>query len=149
MERDDIALLLHKYWKAETTVAEEKIIKKHFEDQELESAGEGRDLFIAISEYQKVKGKAVHFEVLPQKRVPWLMDKSYLMKAAAIFLLISLLAVFRTNYNHKQEAKETAEISRKVEADLLTMSKMLNKGYEGLNQSNEMMTSIKKLKSKI
>lgn len=143
MERDEIESLLDRYWKAETTVEEEKIIKKYFAQQEGAHAEE-QSFFTAVSEYQNLKGE----NVIIEKKAGWFFNNgSYLMKAASILIIGILCTVSGIKYNQHLEDEKTAAMCRNVEDQLQTVSKVLNAGYADLDQSAQVISNIKKSKN--
>lgn len=140
MERDEMELLLDKYWKAETTVEEEKIIKRYFAEQKGVHAEE-QSFFTAVSEYQNLKGE----NVIVEKKAGW--NWSYLMKAASILITGILCTVSGLKYKQHLEDEKTAQMCRNIEVQLQAVSKVLNAGYADLDQSAQIMGNIKKSKN--
>lgn len=164
---DNIKLLLDKYWKAETTIQEERQIKAYFEEQggkavpgdaemlneitmpvEVTAPGQEESIFAAIRESQNIKGKQVYFTSQAKVLRRNFFTASMIRKVAAILVMSLTIGILWTkqHIDTENEAAQQAEIQLHMETELMTVSKMLNDGYSGLNQSTQNMVNITKSK---
>ncbi|ETZ20899.1 hypothetical protein [Pedobacter sp. V48] len=147
MEKDKMMLLLEKYWRAETTIEEERLIKRHFATQELNDERSGdENWFEAIKDFKSIENNEVYITEIRPKSGGQLVSLSALLKVAATIVLIAGMAFFGLTYNNKLQAKRDLALQQKAEAGLFSISKALNHGYNGLNEATESMSNIKSLK---
>lgn len=137
MEKDRIALLLEKYWNAETTIEEEKLIKQHFSGQVTVEANQREvgEWFTDVANYKSIVpeerdfvykiGKTPLINILPD----------FLLKIAATVLLVTSITLAVLYYNWMVQIKQALAIRKKAESSLLFISKELNQGYSSFNQS--------------
>ncbi len=137
MEKDRIALLLEKYWNAETTVEEEKLIKQYFSGQDTFEANqrEVAEWFTDVADYKSIVPEEMDFARKIGKTPLIKILPNFLLKIAAIVLLVTSLTLAVLYYNWMVQVKETIAIRKKAESSLLFISKELNKGYSSFNQS--------------
>lgn len=128
MEKDNIKQLLAKYWEAETTLAEEALLKQYFAhgdaDQELAKAWFG-----AINDFGTV-------ENTPTVKLG---PTYFFLKIAATVVLVSAMALLAISYNHKKQEAQDIALRQKAEASLYAIGEELNQGYQNLNQTAELM----------
>ncbi len=115
--------LKQKYWEGNTSVEEERLLKKHFNKQ---TPSGMEDLFFAELEKQKSKNSTTSFSI-PQNKTKILWQLS---SAAATIIVLIALAIGFNKYNYNNEyivnnPNEAYEISRQA---LLLVSSNLNKG---------------------
>ena len=90
MEKDKITLLLEKYWGAETTIEEEKLIKQYFETQELNDEPiEDISWFEAIKDFKSIEPDQIHFTDTQSKGNSKIVKLNLPLKIAAIVVLTS------------------------------------------------------------
>jgi len=147
MEKDKMMFLLEKYWKAETTIEEERLIKQHFATQELNvELSEDESWFEAIKDFKAIENNEVHFTEIRPKTGAKVINFSALLKVAATIVLIVGMAFLGLTFNNKLQAKRDLALQQKAEDSLFSISKALNHGYNGLNEAAESMSNIKSLK---
>jgi len=159
MKKDQIAALLNKYWRCETTVAEEQELRRFFAEEELpEELQQYAPLFSYIAEEhaprlsrgfdRRLEESLRHAGATPlrQQRIP---RRAMLMRVAASFLLIvglgvSLFFITRQQNNphftergdeDTQVLEQATEALEKL-ADALLMSEEASR--ETLRQINEL-----------
>lgn len=144
MEKDKMMLLLEKYWRAETTIEEERLIKRHFATQELnDEFSEEESWFEAIKDFKTIENNEVHFTEIRPKTGTKVIKLSALLKVAATIVLIAGMVFLGLTFNNKLQAKRDLALQQKAEASLFSISKALNHGYNGLNEATESMSNIK------
>jgi hypothetical protein len=125
MELTSIERLLEKYLNAETTIAEEKILKQYFSGSNVAPhLEEYQSLFsyFAVSKKEQLK-KPIQLKT--QKR-----NWKWLSVAASIVLLISVY----TGYNDYQEQKEAEKVYAQTVGHLEFLAQNLNKGNVAIAQ---------------
>jgi hypothetical protein len=144
MKRERIAALLEKYWQAETTVEEERILAEYFRSPDVPPEWEShRELFSFFSQEAQVRpGKDLEEKIMqhirPRLHLPWW------AAAAVIILLLGLLPLLQPEtirdippvgqkafamadtYDDPQQALAA------VQKALFTVSKKMNKGLHPL-----------------
>ncbi|NRF37717.1 hypothetical protein [Pedobacter foliorum] len=144
MEKDKMMLLLEKYWRAETTIEEERLIKQHFATQELnDGLSEDETWFEAIKDFKAIENNEVQFTETKPKTGAKVIHLSALLKVAATIVLIAGITFLGLTVNHKLQAKRDLALQQKAEASLFSISKALNHGYNSLNEATESMSNIK------
>jgi hypothetical protein len=147
MEKDKMMLLLEKYWRAGTTIEEERLIKQHFATQELnEELLEDEYWFEAIKDFKAIENNEVHSTEIGPKTRAKVINLRALLKVAATIVLIAGMVFLGLTFNNKLQAKRDLALQQKAEASLFSISKALNHGYNGLNEAAESMSNIKSLK---
>ncbi|MCF0063209.1 hypothetical protein MUK70_10480 [Dyadobacter chenwenxiniae] len=135
MEKDKIEILLKKYWQAETTIEEEKLIKAFLSTQEANEAFTAdKHWFGAIKDASNTGHGEVHFTVdqsssktLPLRYPIW-------FKIAATVIIVSGLTWAGVNYNQRVQYQNEALARKRAESSLMTMSNALNEAYQHLNK---------------
>ena len=146
MEKDKTALLLEKYWRAETTIEEEKLIKQHFETQKLnDELIEDDKWFEAIKDFNSIEPNQVHFTDTQFKGNNKIIKLNLLLKIAASVALVFGMTFLGFNYNQKLQAEKDLALQQKAEASLISISKTLNQGYESFEKSAKFITKDKSL----
>ncbi len=146
MEKDKTALLLEKYWRAETTVEEEKLIKQYFETQELnDELIEDDKWFEAIKDFNSIEPNQVHFTDTQFKGNNKIVKLNLLLKIAASVAIVFGMTFLGINYNQKLQAEKDLALQQKAEASLISISKTLNQGYESFEKSAKFITKDKSL----
>ena len=141
MEKDKLEILLEKYWKAETTLAEEKLIKaylsKHAADQ---SQTADKDWFAAIQDFSEIGHDEVHFTIEKNNKRFVMPGYPVWLKIAAVTVLVSGLSWLGIAYNQKLNTqRETEALARRAaEESLMSMSNALNQAYQHLNEPAEL-----------
>lgn len=144
MEKDKMMLLLEKYWRAETTIEEERLIKQHFATLELnDELLEDESWFEAIKDFKAIENNEVHATEIGPKTRANVIHLRVLLKVAATIVLIAGMAFLGLTFNNKLQAKRDLALQQKAEASLFSISKALNHGYNGLNEATELMSNIK------
>jgi hypothetical protein len=136
MEQERIAQLLEKYWQAETTVEEEKMLAEYFRGTDLPSEWEPyREIFSWYEEEKQVKpGEGLEKRIMEQLRPRPRLHGAWWAAAAVIIvgLGVSLLvreappAGVKDTYNDPQQALAA------VQKALLVASRNMNKGLRPL-----------------
>ncbi len=124
MELSKIEKLLEKYFEAETSLAEEALLKEYFSQEDIPPhLVPYRDLFVYFNQSStEVAEKEI---VLPQRNhlLQWL------SVAAALILMVSVYSVYQKNQREKQEARLAyIETTRALNM----ISQNLNKGNRAI-----------------
>ena len=129
MEKERIAGLLEKYWQADTTVEEEKILAEYFRGPDIPPEWEPyRDIFTFYEEERQIKMPSGIVIPRPVHRMAW-------WAAAAVIILGLGLSLFfreapppgmKDTYDDPQQALAA------VQKALFTASKKINKGLRPL-----------------
>lgn len=128
-EMDD---LLEKYWKGETSVAEERLIKAHF--------AKARDLsptaqyFKSIDQQKQVKAEGVS----------WKRKSNYTRFSAAATIVVGLLVAFLTIENNPKKTQYVVEIDDPQEAYEITRNALMMISG-GLNEGKQYSEELKKI----
>lgn len=141
MEKDKLEMLLEKYWKAETTLAEEKLIKAYLSKQAPDqSHSEDKDWFAAIQDFSDIGHDDVHFTIKKNNTRSVMLGYPVWLKVAAVTILVSGLTWFGAVYNQKLNTqRETEALARRAaEESLMSMSNALNQAYQHLNEPAEL-----------
>lgn len=114
--------LLDKYWKGETTVAEERQVKAHF--AKAKDLSPTAQYFKSIDQQQQIKAE----------RVSWKKRSNYTRFSAAATIVVGLLVAFLTIENNPpdtqfavEDPQEAYEITRNA---LMMISGGLNEGKQ-------------------
>ncbi|RUA12092.1 MAG: hypothetical protein DSY82_02125, partial [Flavobacteriia bacterium] len=92
--------LLEKYFDAETSLAEEAILKEYFSQPNISSHLEPyRDMFVYFNQSSR---EVAEKEIVLSQRNPLL---QWLSIAAALILMVSVYSVYQKNEREKQEAR--------------------------------------------
>lgn len=146
MEKDEMMLLLEKYWRAETTIEEERLIKHHFATQKLnDELSEDESWFVAIKDFKSIENNEVNFKEIRPRTSGKVINIKILLKVAATIVLIAGMSFWGVTLNSKLQAEKDLALQQKAEASLFSISKALNHGYNGLNEAAESMSNVKNL----
>ena len=141
MEKDKLEILLEKYWKAETTLEEEKLIKAYLSKQSAdESHTEDKDWFAAIKDFSDIGHDEVHFTIEKENKRFVMPGYPAWLKIAAATVLVSGLTWLGVDYNQKLNTQRETEamVRRTAEESLMSMSNALNQAYQHLNEPTEL-----------
>ena len=141
MEKDEITLLLEKYWKAETTIAEEKAIKEYFAKHEPGAQLEEDVWFEAIRETKGLQPK----DNKPAERIK-IANKHTFFKIAASIIVIFGIGLGAIKYYYHAQAEKKMAVQQQIKNDLIFIADALNQGNESLKESQQVLLSIKPLK---
>lgn len=141
-----IEKLKQKYWKGKTSIEEEKILKKHFQNDSSKKTETG--FFAEIAKRKAIESNK-EFS-LPQRksRLIW-----QITTVAASILILITFAIGLDNFNSKNlytidDPKQAYKISRQA---LMLISTELNKGkiYSSeINKINEVKQEVKQIINK-
>ena len=144
MEKDKLEMLLEKYWKAETTLAEERLIKAYLSKQAADQGhSEDQDWFVAIQDFSDIGHEQVHFSIEQKKRKFVMLGYPVWLKIAAVTVLVSGLSWLGVDYNQKLNTqRETEALARRAaEESLMSMSNALHQAYQHLNEPAELQNN--------
>jgi hypothetical protein len=130
MEEIEIEKLVHKYWEGETSIEEERSLRKYWADhpENAEYGGLG-DYVKAIEQVKSISVPAPVTFASPPSRIQFLLRWAGLAAALLIGVFFSVLW-----FNHYRTQQQLLAMHNELEADLMSMSKMLNEAYsESLN----------------
>lgn len=100
MKPDELNNLLEKYERAETSLEEERAIKKHFAQQDSDT--DNSEYQSIFSLYQKEQDR-----VIPELKKPEKSNAKFTwMKIAAVFIMMIAGAYFYQQYQYQQELKQ-------------------------------------------
>ncbi len=135
----DIEKLLKKYWEGETTLEEEKLIKKHFASDN-PTNDNMESLFTFFENEKKITYQGnLQF---PKKKVLRLNFYREMAVAASIVLLLGLAFLIKNNINQnhkttlaKYEVKDPKKAKEITKNALALLAKKYNKGETALSQN--------------
>jgi hypothetical protein len=140
MKRERIATLLEKYWQAETTVEEEKILAEYFRGPDVPPEWEShREIFSFFSQEAQVKPGAY----LEEKIMQHIRPRRHMAWWAAAAVIIGLLALIPLLQPEKPRVGQRSfavadtyddpqQALAAVQKALFTVSKKMNKGLHPL-----------------
>ena len=140
MRPERIAALLEKYWQAETTVEEERILAEYFRSPDVPPEWEShRELFSFFSQEAQVKpGEYLEERIMqhihPRRHLAWW------AAAAVIILLLGLIPLLQPERVHVGQKTyaladtydDPQQALAAVQKALFTVSKKMNKGLHPL-----------------
>ena len=142
----DINKLLEKYWEGETTLEEEKIIKKHF------SSGDAPDdnLSVMFSFFEKERQITYDKDIkIPEPKVFKINFYREIAVAASIVLLLGLAFLIRKNIEKpagnqlaKYEVKDSEKAKEITKNALAMLAKNYNKGETALSKNIKNINKI-------
>lgn len=143
MEREQVALLLEKYWQVETTVEEEQMLAEYFRGEGVPPEWETyRDIFSFYGQEQEVKpGEGLEERIMERVRPRPRLRGAWWSAAACILLLLGLETFFRgPEERHVEQGvaavKDTYDDPQQalaaVQKALLVASRNMNKGLHPL-----------------
>ena len=141
MEKDKLEMLLEKYWRAETTLAEEKLIKAYLSKQAADESHTGdKDWFAAIRDFSDIEHDEMHFTIEKKNKGFVMPGYPVWLKIAAVTILVSGLTWLGVDYNQKLNTHRETEVlaRRTAEESLTSMSNALNQAYQHLNEPAEL-----------
>ncbi|WP_293312401.1 hypothetical protein [Pedobacter sp. UBA5917] len=143
MEKDKIEALLEKYWNAETTLEEERVVKQYLESNDPEEKlMPEKEWFGAVSDFKSLEGKTVGFSAAIDKPLIKRMPLAVVLKIAASILLVIAASFWLVSYRSALAERDLA-LQKKVEADLFSISKTLNQANTGLNEIIKFKSDVK------
>lgn len=143
MTLDNVRELLEKYYEGQTNIEEERALKQYFSNQERADFGD-QEFFKAILEF---KSSVPESPCLTKAKIRKTQFIHILHKVAAVLIIGLLLAVFGVHFHDMQQKKTTAKLNRKLESDLLSVSRILNENSESVINSIEPIVEIKTKKT--
>ncbi len=153
---NDINKLLEKYWNGETSLEEEKIIKRHFKEKD---TGELGALFDFFEKEKNIKYKGDLIKSKPVLKEPKVVKMAFIKKiavAASILLVLGIGTYVGNKYlakNNNSYAKneiKDPEKARKIAEDALAiLASNYVKGEESMTKSIESFEKINIINSLI
>lgn len=136
-----ISELLKKYWEGNTSIEEERKIKKFFREKSFNIPSHEYEWLMLISE---ITGKDILYskdiETSLHYKRPRLLRFNKFLKVAAIFVLAIGLVYVIYSYNRRQsEMAKEVRLSRKAEADLFAISQTLQQGMQNFKKSEDII----------
>nr|WP_294943626.1 hypothetical protein [uncultured Mucilaginibacter sp.] len=131
--------LLQKYWKAETTLAEERELKEYFGVQDLDELDGG--IFKAIRNAQEITHPGDDLKAMPIKPANTFRI-GVLLKVAAAILFVTGLMLFGNHYYRQRQAAHLLIVQKQMEADLIHMSKLLNESTDVISETTNNLSNI-------
>lgn len=139
-QRERIAALLEKYWQAETTVEEERILAEYFRGAEVPPEWEShREVFAFFSREAQVAPsekleERIMQRIRPHRHLPWW------AAAAVIIFLLGLVPLLQPDQVHEEQKAyavadtydDPQQALAAVQKALFTVSKKMNKGLHPL-----------------
>jgi hypothetical protein len=138
MEKDKTSLL-EKYWKAETTLAEERELKEYFGVQDLDELDGG--IFKVIRNAQEITLPGDNLKAMPIKPANTFRI-GFLLKVAAAILFVTGLLLFGNHYYQQRQAAHLLIVQKQMEADLIQMSKLLNESNDVISETTNNLSNI-------
>lgn len=166
MDYNKIQALLDKYWEAQTSIEEEKILKNYFNQSDIDTRLKEFQPLFQHFELEKEVSVSDGFEdrllsqisEKPDTKVIQLKSWYYRIASAAAILLICFTAYFLQQYEPMQPSKKGAtvivlddaenaeEAYAKVKAALMIVSAKMNKGNQATKQSIGKLNVLQKIK---
>lgn len=154
MDCKNIKALLDKYWEGETSLEEEQVLRRYFNEEQVAKDLEAfRPLFLYLKQ-EKQQSSTQSFEQLVQPtNVRFLWLKTAIAVASIVLVLLLGGLVYQENNRpaHKLAAENTAlakdtykdpeQAYQEAKAALLLISKGLNKG---INKTTEGVNKVRK-----
>jgi preprotein translocase subunit Sss1 len=137
--------LLEKYWEGNTSIEEEREIKKFFREESLDIPSHEYEWLKLISEIrEKDILYSKNIETFLQYKKPRLLRFNKFLKVAAIFILAIGLVYVIYLYNRRQsEMAKEVRLSQKAEADLFAISQTLQQGMQNFKKSEDIISHKK------
>ncbi|HVV05408.1 MAG TPA: hypothetical protein VHC96_14355 [Puia sp.] len=134
MEREQVVQLLEKYWQAETTVEEEKMLAEYFRGADVPLEWESyRDIFSFYAQEAEVKpGKELEERIMERVRPRPRLGAAWWGAAAVIVLGLGLSLYQRDKPTMKDTYSDPQQALAAVQKALLIASKNMNKGLHPL-----------------
>lgn len=124
--------LLDKYWKGETTVEEERLVKAHF--AKAKDLSPTAQYFKSIHQQQQLKAEGIS----------WKKKSNYTRFSAAATIIIGLLVAFLTIENNPKKTQYVVEIDDPQEALEITRNALMMISG-GLNEGKQYSEELKKI----
>lgn len=124
--------LLEKYWKGETTVAEERLVKAHF--AKARNLSPTAQYFKSIDQQQQVKAEGIS----------WKRKSNFTRFSAAATIIVGLLVAFLTIENNPKKTQYVVEIEDPQEALEITRNALMMISG-GLNEGKQYSEELKKI----
>lgn len=135
MEQDKIEALLEKYWKAETTLEEERVINNYLvRNRPADGFDTETNLFKAVNDFKSVKVKEMNFPLSSHKNNIRKIAPPAILKIAATIMLVISASVWWIDHNRSLNMQHQLAMQHKIEADLFSISNSLNHANLGLNE---------------
>lgn len=146
---DELKKLIEKYFRAETTIEEEKILKNYFAGDVIDSELEPyRALFCYFNEEKSVKyNKKIQNKSETRKHI-WFQISTFSAIAAGLALLFTVLKPQQpTDYAiiKGKRIENTAYVEQFAENKLLKMNTIMNRSLKPLKSVNEVRSGIKQI----
>jgi hypothetical protein len=140
MSKNNIALLLAKYWEGNTSLAEEQVIKQYFAKAKEDDDTDGEaEYFRQLSHFRQIAIEPIAEPVDVLHKHRWspkrkLVGMQKYMGIAALIAIVMLVS--KLSYDQvERRNQDAAEIARAAEKDLMEISNSLNEGYSDQNIS--------------
>jgi hypothetical protein len=135
MELVKIEKLLEKYENAETTIAEEKVLKNYFSENDVAPHLEE---YQALFSYFSASKNEKYTKTIQLKKQNW--NWKWLSVAASVVLLVSVYTGYEKNQQEKAE-----KIYKETQFALSMLSANLNKGTAAISELQEFETTTNKI----
>ncbi|HEY4207103.1 MAG TPA: hypothetical protein VGM31_09830 [Puia sp.] len=144
MEREQVVQLMEKYWEAETTVEEERMLLEYFRGGEVPSEWEPyRDIFLYYEDEKGIKpGAELEQRIMEQVQPRLRLRGAWWAAAAVIMLLLGLEPLLRSPVKAPVQRQAVAVVKdtysdphqalAAVQKALLVASRNMNKGLHAL-----------------
>ncbi|HVU55167.1 MAG TPA: hypothetical protein VHD83_08925 [Puia sp.] len=134
MEREQVAQLLEKYWQAETTVEEERMLAEYFQGTDVPLEWEPyRDIFSFYAQEMEVKpGAELEERIMEQVRPRPRLRGAWWSAAAVIVLGLGVSLYQRNTPAMKDTYDDPQQALAAVQKALLIASRNMNKGLRPL-----------------